>query len=131
VGQQPRPGLELDPDRETITLIYESTSADGLQSPDNIVIVPQTGHIFLQENGSGAQFIRGLTRRGEIYDFAATTANETEFCGGTFDPDGPRRTCASRATGADFRAGRPTAAPSCTPSTDRGRGREMTTEHGA
>jgi secreted PhoX family phosphatase len=79
---------EYDPDRETIRLIYESTSADALQSPDNIVIVPQTGHIFLQEDGSGAQFIRGLTRQGEIYDFAATTANETEFCGGTFDPDG-------------------------------------------
>jgi secreted PhoX family phosphatase len=79
---------EYDPDRETIRLIYESTSAEALQSPDNIVIVPQTGHIFLQEDGSGAQFVRGLTRKGEIYDFAATTANETEFCGGTFDPDG-------------------------------------------
>jgi secreted PhoX family phosphatase len=79
---------EYDSDRETLKLIYESTSAEALQSPDNVVIVPQTGHIFLQEDGSGAQFIRGLTRRGEIYDFAATTANETEFCGGTFDPDG-------------------------------------------
>jgi uncharacterized protein len=79
---------EYDPDHETVSLIYESTSAEALQSPDNIVIVPQTGHIFLQEDGSGVQFVRGLTRKGEIYDFAATTANETEFCGGTFDPNG-------------------------------------------
>ena len=44
--------------------------------------------IFLQEDGNGEQFVRGVTRRGEIYDFARTTANETEFCGGCFDPDG-------------------------------------------
>jgi secreted PhoX family phosphatase len=28
------------------------------------------------------------TRGGEIYDFARTAANETEFCGGCFSPDG-------------------------------------------
>ena len=79
---------EYDPGRETLTLIYESVSSAVLQSPDNIVVVPATGDIFLQEDGSGAQFIRGVTLNGEIYDFARTTVNETEFCGGCFDPDG-------------------------------------------
>jgi secreted PhoX family phosphatase len=29
-----------------------------------------------------------VTRDGEIYDFAQTVTNETEFCGACFDPDG-------------------------------------------
>ena len=36
------------------------------------------------------EFVRGVTRDGEIYDFARTTSNETEFCGGCFSPDGDK-----------------------------------------
>ncbi len=79
---------EFDPERQTITLIFESNDGTRLQNPDNIVIVPQTGDIFLQEDGPDPQFVRGLTRDGEIYDFAQTITNGTEFCGGCFDPDG-------------------------------------------
>ena len=79
---------EYHPGRETLTLVFESSSSAELQSPDNVVVVPQTGHIFLQEDGSGEQFVRGVTRDGAIYDFAKTGANDTEFCGGCFDPDG-------------------------------------------
>jgi secreted PhoX family phosphatase len=79
---------EYHPGRETLTLVFESSSSAELQNPDNVVVVPQTGHIFLQEDGDGEQFVRGVTRDGEIYDFARTTANQTEFCGGCFDPDG-------------------------------------------
>jgi uncharacterized protein len=71
-----------------LRLIYESTSAEDLEGPDNLVVVPQTGHVLLQEDASGEQFIRGVNRRGAIYDFARTIRNETEFCGGTFSPDG-------------------------------------------
>jgi uncharacterized protein len=79
---------EYDPRRETLTLVFESPAPTVLQSPDNVVIVPRTGHIFLQEDGSGEQFLRGVTREGKIYDFAKTVANQTEFCGGCFDPEG-------------------------------------------
>jgi secreted PhoX family phosphatase len=51
------------------------------------VVVPHTGDVFLQEDASGEQFIRGVTKSGKIYDFARTALNETEFCGGTFSPD--------------------------------------------
>jgi uncharacterized protein len=71
-----------------LTLIFESPSADVLDAPDNLVVVPETGDVFLQEDGGGEQFVRGVTRRGEIYDFAKTVLNETEFCGGCFSPDG-------------------------------------------
>jgi uncharacterized protein len=79
---------EYDPGRETLTLIYESTNAATLQSPDNIVVVPTTGDIFLQEDGSGEDFVRGVTRDGQIYDFCKTNTVNSEFCGGCFDPDG-------------------------------------------
>ena len=79
---------EYDPGRETLTLIYESTSRATLENPDNVVIVPQTGDIFLQEDSSGEDYVRGVTLAGEIYDFCKSQTNNTEFCGGCFDPDG-------------------------------------------
>jgi secreted PhoX family phosphatase len=75
-------------DRGELKLIYESTDLEDLENPDNLVVVPQTGDVFLQEDSSGEQFVRGVTKRGKIYDFARTALNETEFCGGTFSPDG-------------------------------------------
>ena len=80
--------IPRDPDRGGLRLIYESTSADDLKNPDNLVVVPATGDVFLQEDSGGGQFIRGVNRRGEIYDFARTLVNEFEFCGGCFSPDG-------------------------------------------
>ena len=79
---------EFDPRRQTLTLIFESTNIAQLEGPDNIVIVPRTGDVFLQEDASNTQFVRGLTPAGEIYDFAETISNDTEFCGGCFDADG-------------------------------------------
>jgi secreted PhoX family phosphatase len=79
---------EYDPGRETLTLVYESSEAARLENPDNVVIVPQTGDIFLCEDGPAPQFIRGVTQDGEIYDFCAGLVNRTEFAGACFDPDG-------------------------------------------
>jgi secreted PhoX family phosphatase len=75
-------------DEGVLRLVYESTSADDLQSPDNLVVVPHTGDVWVQEDGDGEQFVRGVTRRGEIYDFARTVLSPSEFCGGCFSPDG-------------------------------------------
>jgi uncharacterized protein len=71
-----------------LKLIFESPGADVLDAPDNLVVVPATGDVWLQEDGGGEQFVRGVTKRGEIYDFAKTVLNESEFCGGCFSPDG-------------------------------------------
>ncbi len=71
-----------------LRLIYESTSLDALEGPDNLVVVPATGHVFLQEDAEDVQFVRGVDRRGRIYDFAKTFRNNFEFCGGCFSPDG-------------------------------------------
>ena len=79
---------EYDPGREVLTLIYESTNPAMLENPDNVVIVPQTSDILLQEDSAGDNFMRGVTREGAIYDFARTGTNTGEFAGGCFDPDG-------------------------------------------
>jgi secreted PhoX family phosphatase len=71
-----------------LRLIFESPSAEVLENPDNLVLVPATGDVWLQEDSAGEQFIRGVTRRGEIYDFARGLISTSEFCGGCFSPDG-------------------------------------------
>jgi len=75
-------------DRGDLRLVYESTDAAVLENPDNVVVVPATGDVFLQEDSDEDQFVRGVSRRGLIYDFAHTVLNSTEFCGGCFSPDG-------------------------------------------
>jgi secreted PhoX family phosphatase len=80
---------EYDPAHETLTLVYESTNPGLLKHPDNIVIVRQTGDLFLCEDSTLLPlYIRGLTLDGEIYDFAQALIAQTEFAGACFDPDG-------------------------------------------
>jgi Bacterial protein of unknown function (DUF839) len=112
---------EYDPERELLTLLFECPGSTVLQSPDNVGIVAKTGHIFLQEDGSGEQFIRGLTRNGQIYDFAKTAANETEFAGGCFDPHGQILFVNQQETGAICPRVHRTRAPSRTRSGAPGR----------
>ena len=79
---------EFNPSAQTIKLIYESANPETLRNPDNMSVVPTTGDVFLCEDGGGNQFVRGLTRRGEIYDFVRTGINLSEFCGACFDRSG-------------------------------------------
>jgi secreted PhoX family phosphatase len=79
---------EYDPYLMTIKLLFESSNPQTLRNPDNMVVVPATRDVFLCEDAGGDQFVRGLTRRGEIYDFARTGINLTEFCGACFDRSG-------------------------------------------
>jgi secreted PhoX family phosphatase len=77
---------EYDPGREILTLLYESQDDDCLEGPDNIVVVRQTGDLFLCEDATAPQYVRGLTPQGEIYDFARSLNNDSEFAGACFDP---------------------------------------------
>ena len=79
---------EYDPGEDELTLVYQSASAAELENPDNVVVVPRTGDVFLQEDSPGEQFVRGVTEQGRIYDFAQTLLNDSEFCGGCFSPGG-------------------------------------------
>lgn len=79
---------ELDPKKDTLTLIYESPGSEELEAPDNIVVAPRTGDLLLCEDGGDPQYIRGVTQDGMIYDFAQSVTNDSEFCGACFSPDG-------------------------------------------
>jgi secreted PhoX family phosphatase len=81
-----RPGK----DGGRLRLLFESPSADVLQSPDNVCVSPRGTGLVLCEDGAGEQFVRGLTREGKVFDFARNMipgAETNEFAGATFSPD--------------------------------------------
>jgi len=81
--------FRLDPgdEQDTLTLIAVSTDRSVLDMPDNITMAPW-GDLFMAEDGDGAQFVRGLTPEGEIFDFARNALSENEIAGVCFAPDG-------------------------------------------
>jgi hypothetical protein len=76
-----------DPVASTITLLFESNDPDVLDAPDNITVTPRGGLIVCEDNG-GMQLLRGISRSGEIFDFAKNIHNNIEFAGACFSPDG-------------------------------------------
>ncbi len=76
-----------DPNAETVTMLFESDGPDTLDAPDNIALSPRGG-LIICEDGGGAQYLRGISRAGEIFDFARNTHNSLEFAGACFSPDG-------------------------------------------
>ena len=75
-----------------LILVFESPSRTVLDSPDNICVSPRGG-IVLCEDGSGEQFIRVLSRGGEMLNLVMQPALEgqpspREFAGCCFSPDG-------------------------------------------
>jgi secreted PhoX family phosphatase len=73
--------------REELQLIFESPSTSVLNSPDNITVSPRGG-IVICEDGSGTNFVRGLTRSGAIFDLVRNNLNESEWAGACFSPQG-------------------------------------------
>lgn len=71
-----------------LRLAIESQSAGILDNADNITVSPW-GDLVVCEDGSGEQFLVGVTPEGQIYKFARNaTARNSEFAGATFSPDG-------------------------------------------
>ena len=91
---------EYDPSAETLRMVFQSPGAEVLNSPDNICVSPRGG-LVLCEDGSGQEFLHGLTVNGEIFKFAQNNAflngerngivgdfSGSEFAGACFSPDG-------------------------------------------
>lgn len=76
-----------DPVGSTVTMIFESPSHNVCDGPDNCCTTPQGG-LVLCEDAGGAQFLRGLSPSGEIFDLARNLRNTIEFAGVCFSPDG-------------------------------------------
>jgi uncharacterized protein len=76
-----------DPRRETLTLLVESPNHDVFDGPDNVCVSPRGGLVFC-EDATGAQFLRGVSRSGEVFPLARNLRNTLEFAGACFSPDG-------------------------------------------
>lgn len=92
-----------DPTTTEFSCVFPSTSADLLGAPDNICVSPRGG-IVLCEDGSGLEYMHGLTPDGQIFRFAQNNARlpadvmaskgyngsgdytGSEWAGATFEP---------------------------------------------
>ena len=85
----------FDPGAQRLTLVYQSPGPDVLDFPDNVTTSPR-GTLILCEDNTNDNYLRGLTRKGELFDVALnrlvsiTGADRSgdEFAGSTFSPGG-------------------------------------------
>jgi secreted PhoX family phosphatase len=94
--------FEYDPRSGRLRILFASPGEDVLSNPDNIGVSPRGG-IVLCEDGSGVQYLHGLTIDGEIFPFAANNVvlpdgvpgkpairpgnySTREWAGSTFEP---------------------------------------------
>lgn len=74
-----------------LRLLFESTNPEVLDGPDNVCVSPRGGFLVLCEDGDDDQFLRILTRKGQIYNFAKNIIpgfERREFAGACFSPNG-------------------------------------------
>ena len=85
----------FDPRAQQLRLVYQSPGPDVLDVPDNVTTSPR-GTLILCEDNTNDNYLRGLTRKGELFDVALnrlvsiTGADRSgdEFAGSTFSPGG-------------------------------------------
>ncbi len=85
----------------TLTLVYESTGSEALDSPDNLLVTPRGGIILCEDDASSdsdtnpanptiedVNRLIGFSRSGGAFEFAVNILNDAELAGATFSPDG-------------------------------------------
>jgi secreted PhoX family phosphatase len=75
------------PASETLTLVAESPNHDAFDGPDNVCTSPRGGLVFC-EDATAAQFVKGISPSGEVFELARNLRNSIEFAGACFSPDG-------------------------------------------
>jgi secreted PhoX family phosphatase len=85
------------PADQTLTCVFQSSGASVLDLPDNITTSPR-GTIILCEDGPVENFVRGLTRDGQLFNIALNQLRRNapphaarfseEFAGSTFSRNG-------------------------------------------
>ena len=55
--------------------------------PNNLAFTPRGGIVLCEDSG-GANLVRGLTRRGEVFDIVRNNVNDAEWAGACFSPQG-------------------------------------------
>ena len=80
---------------QLLQLVYQSPGPDTLDFPDNVTTSAR-GTLVLCEDSSGDNYLRGLSRGGQLFDIALNRLRSAsgaprfgdEFAGSTFSPDG-------------------------------------------
>ncbi|MFP5321154.1 MAG: alkaline phosphatase PhoX [Acidimicrobiia bacterium] len=71
-----------------LVLLVESSDPTVMEAPDNVTVSPRGG-LLACEDGDGAQYLRGVTSDGRVFDFAThTLPGSNEFAGANWSPDG-------------------------------------------
>jgi hypothetical protein len=85
------PGVEGTDDEMcspgALELFVQPDDATIMENADNITVAPW-GDLIVCEDGSGEQFLLGITPAARVYKLARNARNSTEFAGATFSPDG-------------------------------------------
>jgi secreted PhoX family phosphatase len=78
----------IDPQRNTLTLLFQSPGADTLDMPDNITITRRGTIVLCEDSIDGSNFVRLLDRHGRLSTFAENRFNGDEFAGVAISPSG-------------------------------------------
>lgn len=70
-----------------LELFIEPNDGNIVENCDNVTVAPW-GDLILCEDGSGDQFLVGVTPAGMCYHFGHNAMSKSEFTGATFSPDG-------------------------------------------
>ena len=79
------PGERHAPGR--LELFVEPNDGTIIENADNLCIAPW-GDLIVCEDGTGDDWLIGITPRGEFYKFAQNLNGQGEFAGACFSPDG-------------------------------------------
>lgn len=71
----------------TLELFVEPNNPGLIDNADNLTVAPW-GDLIVCEDGSGEQFLVGITPTGGIYKFARNAKSSSELAGSCFSPDG-------------------------------------------
>jgi secreted PhoX family phosphatase len=91
---------ELDPEQETLRLIFQSAGPQAMNMPDNVCLSPRGG-LAICEDGTATPCLNGLMRDGRVFRFARNAVRlagernglagdftTREVAGVTYSPDG-------------------------------------------
>lgn len=70
-----------------LQLFVEPNNSGIIDNADNLTVAPW-GDLILCEDGSGSQYLVGVTPQGGIYKFARNAVSSSELAGACFSPDG-------------------------------------------
>ena len=71
----------------TLELFVEPNDTTLIENADNLTVSP-SGDLVVCEDGSGDQYLVGITPEGQFYHVGRNAMSDSELAGATFSPDG-------------------------------------------